>query len=408
MTVEEFIKNSWDGCIRFNQKDEGTLIGMPYPYIVPVEKEHWNEMYYWDTFFTCKGLALQGREELVKNCTDNMLYMVEKYGFMPNGNRTYYLNHSQPPFLSMLVRDTYNLFHDDEWLHDAYEILKKEYHFWMSQRMTPVGLNQFGVQKESIESVKEQYYETVCDRLKKDFPREDAYNIAVNFACDYESGWDFTPRAAMKQTEYVYVDLNSNLYLYETNFAYFAEILKNNEADFWREAAAKRKALMDKFLWKDGAFLDYNFVENKHSEIFSVASFYPLWAGVATKEQAEETVAQLDRIEFPYGVSACCENYPDASYQWNFPVGWPPLQYIMVRALDNYGYKTEAKRIAEKYIHVMDNLYNKTGSLWEKYDVTTGSCEVTAEYGGRVMLGWAAGVYLYCKEYLAEKDGKRQ
>ena len=402
MTVEEFIKNSWGGCVIFNPEDDGTLIGMPYHYIVPVEKEHWNEMYYWDTFFTCKGLALQGREELVKNCADNMLYMVEKYGFMPNANRTYYLNRSQPPFLSMLVRDVYNLFPDKEWLSNAYGTLKKEYDFWMTQRMTPTGLNKFGVQQESIEFVKEQKYERVCRRLKKSFPHEDAYDIAANFLCDCESGWDFNPRTDMKQTQFVYVDLNSNLYLYETNFAYFAEVLENGETELWKAAAEKRKELMNKVLWKNGAFLDYNFVENKHSDIFSVASFYPLWAGVATKKQAEETVVQLNKVEFEYGVAACCENYPEVSYQWNFPVGWPPLQYIMVRALDNYGYKTEAKRIAQKYVDIMEKFYNETGSLWEKYDVTTGSHEVTAEYASRVMLGWSAGVYLYCRKYLAD------
>lgn len=400
MTIEEFINNSWDNCVRFNPDDEDTLVGMPYPYIVPVEKAHWNEMYYWDTFFTCKGLALQGREELVKNCADNMLYMVEKYGFMPNANRTYYLNRSQPPFLSMLVRDVYNLFQDKKWLKSAYETLKKEYNFWMSQRMTPTGLNKFGVKQNSIEQVKIQKYERVCRRLKKNFPPEDAYNIATNFLCDCESGWDFNPRTEMKQMQFVYVDLNSNLYLYETNFAFFADILKNGEADFWKEASEKRKELMNKILWKKDSFLDYNFVENKHSSIFSVASFYPLWAGLATKQQAEETVKQLNKIEFNYGVAACCENYPDVSYQWNYPVGWPPLHYIMVCALDNYGYREAAMRIAKKYTDVMEKFYNETGNLWEKYDVTTGLYDVDAEYGSRVMLGWSAGVYLYLKNYI--------
>ena len=289
MNIEQFIKNRWDSCVRFNPDDDDTLIGMPYPYIVPVEKDHWNEMYYWDTFFTCKGLAIQGRGELVKNCADNMLYLVEKFGFVPNANRTYYLNRSQPPFLSMLVRDVYNLFADKEWLRGAYNTLKKEYDFWMTQRMTPTGLNKFGVQKESIELVKEQKYQRVCRRLKTTLPHEEAYNI------DCDSGWDFNPRTNMKQTQYVYVDLNSNLYLYETNFAYFAQILENGEADLWKEAADKRKQLMNDILLKDGAFVDYNFVLNKHSDIFSVASFYPLWAGVATEEQAKQTVAQLGR-----------------------------------------------------------------------------------------------------------------
>ena len=120
VTVEEFIENSWDECIRISLEDNGTLIGLPYPYIVPSKDKYLQEMYYWDTFFTCKGLRLSGREELAKNSTDDMLYMVDKYGFMPNGNRTYYLTQSQAPFLSMMVKDVYDTYKDIDWLKNAY------------------------------------------------------------------------------------------------------------------------------------------------------------------------------------------------------------------------------------------------------------------------------------------------
>ena len=139
--VTEYIKKSWDSCVRSVPENDGTLIGLPYPYLVPSPKENLQEMYYWDTYFTCKGLFRTGRAELAKHCTDDMLFLVDKYGFMPNGNRTYYLSQSQPPVLSMMVLDVYQHFGDKEWLKSAYEILKKEYHFWMEQRVTPTGLN---------------------------------------------------------------------------------------------------------------------------------------------------------------------------------------------------------------------------------------------------------------------------
>ena len=113
---------------------------MPYPYIVP-SVGHFDEMYYWDTYFTNKGLELCGRMQQVKNNTDDMLYLVKKYGFMPNGNRTYYLLQSQPPFLSGMVRDVYDYYKDTVWLSSAYDVLKIEYNFWMSKRITPIGLN---------------------------------------------------------------------------------------------------------------------------------------------------------------------------------------------------------------------------------------------------------------------------
>lgn len=400
--VTEFIKNNWDGCIRYSPKDEDTLIGMPYPYIVPSVDERLQEMYYWDTFFACKGLVLSGRTEIAKNCTDDILYMVNRFGFMPNGNRTYYLTQSQPPFLSMMVKDIYEAYNDKEWLKTAYETLKKEYHFWMTERITQIGLNTFKVNKENITG-EDKHYESICRRISYKVPMNDYLEFAQCFLTDCESGWDFNPRTGMKQKQHIYVDLNSNLFLYEMNFAYFAEILGNSEAQMWIDAANKRKELMNKYLWNGSAFVDYNFVENKHSEVFSVASFYPLWAGAADREQARSTIAQLGKLEFEYGVSACAENDVPGKYQWGYGTGWAPLQYLMIRALDNYGYKDDARRIAEKYISVTDSMFEETGELWEKYNVYTGDQNTEADYKSRTMMGWTAGVYMYCKKYIGEE-----
>lgn len=403
--LTEFIKNSWDSCVRYFPEDRDTLIGLPYPYIVPTPAGRWNEMYYWDTFFTCKGLLLTGREELVKNCTDDMLFLVEKFGFTPNGNRTYYLSQSQPPFLSMMVMDVYRTYQDKEWLAKAYDTLKKEYHFWMTRRMTPIGLNQFGVNMEYVDDP-DRHYESICRRIGYQVPMEDHREFAENFLADCESGWDFNPRLFMQQKQSAYVDLNSNLYLYEKNFAYFAECLENGETKMWQEAAEHRKQLMNTYFWDGNAFMDYNFVKEKTGSIFSVASFYPLWAGVADEEQAAKTVAILDRIEFEYGVSVCEQNESPGNFQWDYPLGWAPMHYIVIRALDNYGYYEEAARICSKYIAAIEKMFEKTGTLWEKYDVHTGDNDVKIDYGSQVMLGWTAGVYLYAKDFLHQ--GKKK
>ena len=400
--LTEFIKNGWDGCVRYFPEDKDTLIGLPYPYIVPTPAGRWNEMYYWDTFFTCKGLLLTEREELVKNCTDNMLYLVDRFGFMPNGNRTYYLSQSQPPFLSMMVKDVYKVYQDKAWLKKAYDTLKKEYHFWMTKRMTPIGLNQFGVNMEYVDEP-ERHYESICRRIGVKVPMDDHREFAENFLADCESGWDFTPRLFMQQKNSAYVDLNSNLYVYEKNFAYFAECLENGEEQKWYDAAERRKQLMNTYFWNGEAFMDYNFVKKKHGSIFSVASLYPLWAGVANEEQAGSTVALLERIEFEHGIAVCEKNDVTGSFQWNYPIGWAPMHYIVIRGLDNYGYKEEAVRVCKKYIAAVENIYKKTGTLWEKYDVHTGDNEVKIDYGSDVMFGWTAGIYLYAKEYLRQE-----
>ena len=117
--VIQFISSHWDDCIKENMKDNGTLIGLPYPYTVPAVG-HFDEMYYWDTYFTNKGLEIEGRFAQAKNNTDNMLYLVNRFGYMPNGNRTYYLKNSQPPFLSIMVGDVYRHYNDKAWLTGAF------------------------------------------------------------------------------------------------------------------------------------------------------------------------------------------------------------------------------------------------------------------------------------------------
>lgn len=168
----------------------------------------------------------------------------------------------------------------------------------------------------------------------------------------------------------------------------------------WRDASEKRHQLMNSYFWNGNAFVDYNFISKQQGRIFTVASFYPLWAWAASKEQAASTVAQLDRIEFEHGVAVCEKNDVPGSFQWNYPLGWAPIHYIVIRGLDNYGYKEEAARICSKYTSAVEALFEKTGTLWEKYDVNTGDNEVKIDYGSRVMIGWTAGVYLYAKEYL--------
>mgnify|MGYP004553641357 FL=1 len=397
--LKKYIKENWNTCVRENKIGTETLIGMPYPYIIPAPKYYWEEMYYWDTYFTSQGLYLTGEEALAKSCTENMLYLVDRYGYMPNGNRTYYLNRSQPPFLSMMVMDVYKRYRDKEFLERAYETLKKEYNFWMTQRITPIGLNKFSVNKENLGDT-EHISKYFSKRIGYTIPNCDSKTMAVKLLTDCESGWDFNPRCEFKQDETVHIDLNCNLYLYEKNFAFMSRELNLKEEDKWEKRADARKELMNRYLWDGSAFMDYNFNEDKTMKLFSAASFFALWAGVASLQQAEETRRQLKRIEREYGIAATEEYSLPGIYQWAYPNGWPPLQYVVIKGLDNYGFKEDARRVAQKYVSIMETLFEKTGTLWEKYNVLTGNKDAVGDYGERIMLGWSAGVYLFAKDYL--------
>lgn len=402
MELENYIKENWDKTARLAREDDNGNIGLPYRYFVPSIEGGFCNLFYWDSFFTAQGMFVHGKEELVKSTVDDMLYLIDCYGYMPNGNAGVLMGRSQPPFLCELVFQLYQIYKDPVWLRSAYDSLKKEYQFWMRERSLPCGLNRYGffVTPENTDMGIE-----VSKRLSGlDFSGFTREKIAENIMADAESGWDFSPRCEMHQIECAYVDLNSILYRNEMNMAYFAEVLGKKEEKEWKQAALLRRQRMEQYLFDGNVYLDYNVVRQEHSPIFSVASFYPLWAGVATTEQAKKTVENLHRLEYPYGISTCEKGVRKTPYQWDYPNGWAPLQYIMVHALERYGYREDAKRIAHKYIDAMERIFAQTGTLGEKYNVTNGSLNVTNEYHMPPMLGWTAGVYVDFKEYVKKLE----
>ena len=364
--VEKYIAERWDLCIRECREDKGTLIGLPFPYTVPAVG-HFDEMYYWDTYFTNKGLEIAGRYEQVKNNRDNMLYLVRRYGFMPNGNRTYYLGKSQPPFLSLMVSDVYSHYRDRKWLKEAYETLKTEYDFWMKKRCSDLGLNYYD----------SQVWISAPADVIKEYTERGGYvpegkeaDIARHFAATCESGWDISPRWGNEAYNYASVNLNSLLYLFEYNMSYFAGELENGETERWQKKAVSRKEKMLKYMDDgSGILLDYNFVTDSLSDIFSAASIYPLFVRMADKKHAEALVKKLCLLETDYGILTCAKNHSGGNYQWDYPNGWACLQYIAMVGLDHYGYQKEAKRIAEKFVNLVDRVYEETGNIWEKYNV---------------------------------------
>ncbi|MBQ8528914.1 MAG: alpha,alpha-trehalase, partial [Clostridia bacterium] len=400
----EFIGSNWDGTLRHNVKDEDTLIGLPKPYTVPSINDRFNELYYWDTYFTNLGLILSDKLDYAINNTENIAYLIDKYGFMPNGNRKEYLNRSQPPFFTLMVRDIYNLTGDKKWLAKMYKTAEKEYNFWQTKRTTPTGLNRYyhNLSRDDEAAVRESA-ECLCRRYGLEMPEDysDVYSYAENIRIVCESGWDCNSRFGMHNRDFNWIDLNSLLYCMEENMAFFATELKNSRGILWEARASRRLALLNKYCWNEeaGMFSDYDFVNGVQSNFLSLASFYPLFAGIANDEQAAKTVANLYRLEQEFGV-ACCEYREDLmGLQWDYPHGWAPLHYMLIDGLLRYGYVTEAERIARKYCAVVENNFDKTGNIWEHYDTVTGEVSVTQEKNSQsTMMAWSAGVYLCCRE----------
>lgn len=408
-TVRSFIKGSWEKTVRFSPENEGDLIGLPYKYTVPSISNSFQSMFYWDTYFTGEGLIIDGHVELAQSNVGNMLSLVERYGKMLNGNRTYFENRSQPPYLSMMVESVYKETKDKKWLRDVLPTLKKEYDFWMSRRISPIGLNHYS--NEATVAQKKRMITILNKRLGENFQKkneglteDELLKIGSHFIAECESGWDFTPRFQQRCEDFCPIDLNANLYYYEKNFEYFASELGNQaEANDWLQKAKKRKNLINQYCRdnRSGVYYDYDYINHKHSGVVSAAIFSLLYAQVLSKEEVGQIKNELlDKLEYPYGISACEKKDYGYVYQWSYPNGWAPLNYLAVRGLNNYGLKVDAKRISEKYLSMVIRSFKETNNLWEKYNIVEGNVKVVNEYAMPAMIGWTAGTFVWISNYL--------
>ena len=383
-------------------KDDDTLIGLPHPYIVPCAESCFNELYYWDTYFTNKTLFAFGNIEQAKNNLENILYLIERYGYMPNGSRTFFLKRSQPPYAVLMTDDIYRATGDLGFLKSAFVPLKKEYEFWMTKRISENGLNHYDCEEDRT-ACAAFYRDCVVGRVSVDVSRN-AEEAGRHYFAEAESGWDFNPRFNGYCADHNPVDLNSNLYLYEKLFAEYEVLLGEGDGKAWEERASVRAEKMNELLWDDaaGVYKDYNYKTKKRSETISAASFQPYFAGVAGELQRDGLLKLLHSLEGEWGIYATEKT--GKKYQWAYPNVWAPCQYIAAEGLRRCGYEQEAARIEQKYTALIEKNFATYGKLFEKYNGVTGDIDAVSEYGTPEMLGWTAGVYLACNDMESRKQ----
>lgn len=418
-TIQRFIAGHWQDTVRACPWDAGSLLSLPHPYTVPCRKGAFQELYYWDTYFTLLGLLGTGEETLALGNVRNLLAQVARYGYVPNGNRTYYLCRSQPPYLAAMVGLLDHALADEALRQEAVPLLAKEYAFWTTRRLTPTGLSRYGHHATVEELI--EFFPTVRHRLGlPDACPEDHLDLAGRTMAECESGWDLTSRYDRRCPDFCPVDLNSNLWLYETLLARWTD---GEESERWQIRAHRRLEWINTFCWdaERSVFCDYDMVNQRHSPTITAAAFQPLWAGLASEVQAAGVVAHvLPLLEHEAGVSAVAPCEPASPFQWDHPNGWACVQHLVYRGLERYGYLKEARRVADKYVNSVCRTYAQTGDLWEKYNVLDGSHRTTAEAGYLInpenftagtaqtgieteppaMMGWTAGVFIDAVAFL--------
>jgi alpha,alpha-trehalase len=404
--VKQFINERWAKTIREPSSQKENEVPLPFPFTVPTESAWYHIFYYWDTYYASLGLVLDGRVESAKHNADNMLHLIETLGYVPNMNVKKDLNRSQPPHAALQVKLVYERTRDRAWLEHAFAPLVQEYAFWAAQRLTASGLN--GYDHHGDPRAVAEFLGTAQRRLANvsDEPVERMRELRHALAVA-ESGWDFTPRWDYRCADHNPVDLNSLLFAHENILAEFADELGNGQGALWRGRAAERRALLNELCWDEeqGFLYDYDVRGRCRSPWETGAVFYALWAGWASPEQAVRLAGNMDRVEFPHGITCVRPGLPRRQpHQWDHPCGWAPIQWAAIAGLRRYGLEAEARRVAEKYVNLVTTNFNATGCLWERYNVVSGGIDVPGDNQTEAkmpaMLGWTAGVFLAACEYL--------
>ena len=383
-------------------KEHG-LLYLPRPYVVPGGR--FNEMYGWDSYFIQVGLLRDGELERAKDLTDNFVYQIDHYGTLLNANRTYYLSRSQPPFLTRMVLGVYENTRDRDWLRSTWPAIEKYHRFWTTEpHLVPqLGLSRYydlgeGPAPEVLADERDAQGRTHYDRVReyyqshevKDYDLALFYDRKADRLTDFfykgdrsmrESGFDPSNRYgpfSVDIVHYVPVCLNALLHRMEEDAAEIRRILGDAAGQKeWTARAEARRERIGRYLWdaEAGLYLDYSFKAGARRRYPFAATFYPLWAGIATREQAERVRRNLPLFEAPGGLLTS----PEATgSQWDAPFGWAPLQMIAVDGLRRYGFREDAGRLARKFVALVAKQFREHGVIVEKYDVKRCESDVSA------------------------------
>ena len=388
-TVTDHIERLWPALTRPAETTAerwSSRLPLPHPYVVPGGR--FNEIYYWDSFFTMLGLRVSGKTDLIRGMLDNFAHLIERYGHIPNGNRTYFLSRSQPPFFAQMVRLLMDL-EGDAVLATYRPALEREYAFWCGGANNPRVIEVNGVvlnrYYDNEAAPRAEMYQDDVELLARG--GNDAQKLLLDLRAACESGWDFSSRwcadptdlATIRTTDLLPVDLNCLLLDLERLLGIETRREQTLRTLFWNEFT--------------GYFHDRHHLDNDLLDRFTLAGVFPLYFKIATQEQADHC-AEVVRARF-LADGGVLTTDTESGQQWDAPNGWAPLQYLTVRGLEHYGHHDLADQIRTRWLRLNEDVFRRTGKMMEKYNVMdTSLTSGGGEYDNQEGFGWTNGVYL--------------
>lgn len=395
-----------------NTPPHSSLIPLPHPYVVPGGR--FREIYYWDSYFTARGLIADGHRDMALNMTRNFQYMIKTHGHIPNGNRVYYLSRSQPPFFIPMISMIADEFGADI-IADFFDEAILEYRFWMDKTrddkdnrraviFTDTGGDQHQLNRywdDNPSPREESYIEDVKEFEESGLENDTLFYRHIRAAC--ESGWDFSSRwladmsnlASIETTNILPIDLNTLLWYAENRLAKWSDILGHpKQAATFQQLADKRKSSINQLMWDSGrsSFFDYHIHRQQMTDTYSLAAVYPLYFKLADPAQAKAVAKTLENKLLKDG--GLLTTTSETAQQWDAPNGWAPLQWMAVIGLENYGHSALANEIRTRWLRLNEQVYSETGKMVEKYNVSDihkkgGGGEYPLQDG----FGWTNGVF---------------
>lgn len=390
-------------------------LALNYPYVVPGGR--FNEIYYWDSYFTQLGLALQGELELFRNMVANFADLIDRFGFIPNGNRSYFCTRSQPPFFALMVE---LLSHHEarSYRCQYYEQLEAEYRFWMDIPASDDGLQIPTRCVQTPDGLLNRYWDAVATPRQESYLEDlelahhssrDSSELYRDLRAGAESGWDFSSRwcnneslNSIRTTEILPIDLNSLMYLLENTLLAASEE-KGDEGKilFYRDALNRRASLIQAHFFNErlGYFVDLNLSDLSHRPQLTLATLFPLFANIATQEQAAKVALIIEKELLADGGWLTTTQY--SGEQWDAPNGWAPLQWICFVGLRNYGFDQLAEQGARRWLGANERIFQQHGKMIEKYNVLQiDQLSGGGEYAVQDGFGWSNGVYIALRDAL--------
>lgn len=396
-----------------------SIIYVDNPVIVPGGR--FREFYYWDSYWIIKGLLLSEMRNTAKGMILNFLSIVDRFGFIPNGGRVYYLKRSQPPLLIPMVKLIMDELGDLEFLKQHVETLDREYDYWMTNHSIDVEYDEqkylmFRYTDQSQGPRPESYKEDIdCAKHFDSYDKREEMYAELKAAA--ESGWDFSSRwfilngtnkgnlTHLKTRSIIPVDLNAIMCWNAQLMTEFHEKLQNFEkAKYYRDVHARLMESIEKVLWHEdvGAWLDFSLESGRRRDYFYPSNLAPLWTGSYDKARGEYYISRainyLDKVKLENFEGGIPTTFEHSGEQWDYPNAWPPLQDMVVSGLAAAASPPAARAaaaLAATWVRSNYEVWRHRTAMLEKYDATVfGGFGGGGEYVVQTGFGWSNGVIM--------------